>query len=67
MGFGLRVILWMSALAYEGVLLSIGMSLVSLGQVVTMAFFGAISGFLLAALFTIRQCRREKRHLRTSD
>lgn len=60
MNFQLRVILWIPALAYEGFLLSGGKTLASLGQSFTAAFFGALSGFLLATMFTIRQCRRER-------
>ena len=60
MDFRLRMLLWIPALAYEGFLLSGGKTLASLGQLFTAAFFGALSGFLLAAMFTIRQCRRER-------
>jgi hypothetical protein len=56
----LRMILWMPALAYTGFLLSGGRNMASLGQIVTIVFLGALLGFLLAAMFTIRQCRRER-------
>jgi len=56
----LRMILWIPALAYTGFLLSGGRDLASLGQIVTIVFLGGLLGFLLAAMFTIRQCRRER-------
>jgi hypothetical protein len=61
MGFRLRMILWIPALAYAGFLLLGGKNLASLGQVVFAMLLGALLGFLLAAMFTIRQLRREKR------
>jgi hypothetical protein len=69
MGFRLRMILWMPTLAYAGFLLLGGKNLTSLGQVVYAVFLGALLGFLLATMFTIRQLRREKRiaRLRNCD
>jgi hypothetical protein len=64
MGFQLRLLLWIPALTYEGVLLSGTRDFASLGQVATFGFWGASLGFLLASMFTIRQCRREKLRLR---
>ena len=61
MGFRMRMILWIPALAYDGFLLFGGKNLASMGQVAYAAFLGALLGFLLAAMFTIRQLRREKR------
>jgi hypothetical protein len=61
MGFRLRLILWIPTLAYAGFLLLGGKNLASLGQVVFAMFLGALLGFLLAAMFTIRQLRRERR------
>jgi asparagine N-glycosylation enzyme membrane subunit Stt3 len=61
MGFRLRMILWMPMLAYAGFLLLGGKNLTSLGQVVYAVFLGALLGFLLATMFTMRQLRREKR------
>ena len=61
MGFRLRMILWIPMLAYAGFLLLGGKNLASLGQVVFAMFLGALLGFLLAAMFTIRQLRRERR------
>jgi len=61
MDFRLRMILWIPTLAYAGFLLLGGRSLASPGQVVTAAFLGALLGFLLAIMFTIRQRRRETR------
>jgi hypothetical protein len=60
MDFRLRLLLWIPALTYEGVLLSGGRQFASLGQIATLGFLGAALGFLLASMFTIRQCRREK-------
>lgn len=60
MGFQLRLLLWIPALTYEGVLLSGGRHFASVGQIATLGFLGASLGFLLASMFTIRQCRREK-------
>ena len=59
MDFRLRLLLWIPAFTYEGFLLSGGNS-ASLGQSATLSFLGALVGFLLASMFTIRQCRREK-------
>jgi hypothetical protein len=59
MDFRLRLLLWMPAFAYEGFLLSGGRS-ASPGQIATLGFLGASTGFLLASMFTIRQCRRQK-------
>jgi len=66
MGFRWRMIIWIPMVAYAGFLLLGGKNLVSLGQVAFAVFLGALLGFLLAAMFTMRQIRREKRfaHLR---
>jgi len=56
----LRMILWIPALAYTGFLLFGPRNLASPGQVATIVFFGALLGFLLAVMFTMRQCRRER-------
>lgn len=61
MDLRLRMILWIPALAYAAFLLLGGKNLVSLGQVVTAASVGALLGFLLATMFTIRQHRRARR------
>jgi hypothetical protein len=63
MDFRLRCLVWIPALTYEGVLLSGGWHSASLGQMATLGFLGAILGFLLATMFTLRQCRREKLRL----
>jgi hypothetical protein len=60
MDFRLRMILWIPALAYEGFLLSGGKNMASPGQILTVAFLGALLGFLLAAMLTIRQYRRAR-------
>jgi hypothetical protein len=64
MDFRSRMILWIPTLAYAGFLLLGDKNLATLGQVVTAAFLGATLGFLLAAMFTIRQHRRETRFAR---
>ena len=64
MGFRLRMIVWIPTFAYAGFLLLGGKNLASLGQVVFAVFLGALLGFLLAAMFTMRQLRREKRFAR---
>ena len=64
MGFHLRLLVWIPALTYEGVLLSRARGFASLGQVSTFGFLGASLGFLLASMLTIRHCRREKLGLR---
>ena len=66
MDFRLRMALWIPTLAYAAFLLLGGKNLASLGQVVFAAFQGALLGFLLAAMFSIRQHRREKRSFRLS-
>jgi hypothetical protein len=60
MDFRLRLLLWIPAFAYEGFLLTGGPNSASLGQIATLSILGATMGFLLATMFTIRQCRREK-------
>ena len=60
MDFRLRMLLWVPAFTYEGFLLTGGPHSASLGQIATLSFLGASMGFLLATMFTIRQCRREK-------
>ena len=65
MGFRLRMILWIPTVAYAGFLLLGGKNLASMGQVVFALFLGALQGFLLAAMFTLRQIRREKRLARS--
>jgi ABC-type nitrate/sulfonate/bicarbonate transport system permease component len=61
MGFRFRMIVWIPTLAYAGFLLLGGKNLASLSQVVYAVFLGALLGFLLAAMFTMRQLRREKK------
>ena len=67
MGFRMRMILWIPTLAYAGFLLLGGKNLASLGQVVFAVFLGALLGFLLAAMFTIRQLRRARRFARLRE
>ena len=64
MGFRFRMILWIPTAAYAGFLLLGVTNLASLSQVVLAVFLGALLGFLLAAMFTMRQIRRQKRFAR---
>ena len=59
MAFRSRLLLWVPAFTYEGFLLS-GGSKASPGQIATLGFLGASTGFLLASMLTIRQSRRQK-------
>ena len=65
MDFQLRLLFWIPALTYEGVLLTGEMHFASREQIATLGFLGALLGFLLACMFTIRQHRREKLRLKT--
>jgi hypothetical protein len=57
----LRMILWTLALAYAGFLLTGGKNVSSPSMMITTAFLGALLGFLLAIMFTLREHRRETR------
>ena len=67
MSFQLRMIIWMPTFAYAGFLLLGGKNLASPGEVVLAVFLGTLLGFLLAAMFTMRQIRREKRFARLGN
>jgi len=55
-----RVILWTAAMAYTGFLLT-GQRLRTLNSLsITEAFLGALTGFLLAIMFTLRERRRQR-------
>jgi hypothetical protein len=58
------MVLWIPTVAYAGFLLLGGKNLGSPGQVIFAVFLGALMGFLLAAMFTMRQIRRQKRFSR---
>jgi hypothetical protein len=60
MDFRLRLLLWIPLFTYEGFLLSGGSRSATVGQIATLTFLGGTMGFLLATMFTIRQCRRQK-------
>ena len=64
MDFRLRMIIWIPTVGYAGFLLLGGKNLASLGEDVLGVFLGVLLGFLLAAMFTLRQLRREKRYAR---
>ena len=59
MDFRLRMALWIPSLAYAFLLLG-GKNFALLDQDVFLAFQGAVLGFLAAAMFSIRQHRRER-------
>ena len=55
-----RVILWTASMAYTGFLLT-GQGLRTFNSLsITEAFLGALTGFLLAILFTLRERRRQR-------
>jgi hypothetical protein len=55
-----RVILWTVAMAYAGFLLT-GQGLRTFNSLsITEAFLGALTGFLLAIMFTLRERRRQR-------
>ncbi len=54
-----RVILWTVAMAYTGFLLT-GQGRTFNSLSITEAFLGALTGFLLAIMFTLRERRRQR-------
>jgi len=55
-----RVILWTAAMAYTGFLLT-GQGLRTFNSLsITQALLGALTGFLLAIMFTLRERRRRR-------
>ena len=55
-----RVILWTVVMAYSGFLLT-GQGLRTFNSLsITEAFLGALTGFLLATMFTLRERRRHR-------
>lgn len=55
-----RVILWTAVMAYSGFLLT-GQGLRTFNSLsITEAFLGALTGFLLAIMFTLRERRRQR-------
>ena len=58
--FAVRVILWTLAMAYTGFILT-GQGLHAFNSLsLTEAFLGALTGFLLAIMFTLREKRRQR-------
>ena len=58
--FAVRGILWTVAMAYTGFILT-GQELRPLNSLaITEAFLGALTGFFLAIMFTLRQRRRQR-------
>lgn len=55
-----RAIFWIVAMAYTGFILT-GQGLRTFNSLsITEAFLGALTGFLLAVMFTLRQRRRQR-------
>jgi len=55
-----RAIFWTAAMAYNGFILT-GQGLRTFNSLsITEAFLGALTGFLLAIMFTLRQRRRQR-------
>jgi membrane associated rhomboid family serine protease len=59
-----RIVIWTVMMAYAGFLMTGSKSLTAPGMTLTTAFFGALVGFLLAIMFTLRQHRRQVRAAR---
>lgn len=58
--FSVRVILWTAAMAYTGFILT-NQGLRTFNSLsVTEAFLGALAGFSLAIMFTLRERRRQR-------
>ncbi len=58
--FSVRIILWTVAMAYTGFLLT-GQGLRTFNSLsITEAFLGALTGFFLAIMFTLRERRRQR-------
>jgi hypothetical protein len=58
--FSIRVILWTVAMAYTGFVLT-GQGLRQFNSLsITEAFLGALTGFFLAIMFTLRERRRQR-------
>ncbi len=58
--FSVRIILWTVAMAYTGFLLT-GQGLRTFNSLsITEAFLGALTGFFLAIMFTLREKRRQR-------
>jgi hypothetical protein len=58
--FSVRVILWTAAMAYTGFILT-NQGLRTFNSLsITEAFLGALAGFFLAVMFTLRERRRHR-------
>ena len=58
--YPVRIILWTAAMAYTGFLLT-GQGLRTFNSLsITEAFLGALTGFFLAIMFTLREKRRQR-------
>jgi hypothetical protein len=57
-----RIIFWTPAVAYAGFVLAAGENVPNkMGMMVTTGFMGALLGFLLGIMFTLRELRRGSR------
>jgi hypothetical protein len=59
-----RLIVWTILMAYAGFLLAGGKNLAPTSMTLTSAFLGALMGFLMAMMFTLRNHRRQNRAAR---
>jgi hypothetical protein len=58
--FSVRIILWTAAMAYTGFILT-NQGLRTFNSLsITEAFLGALAGFFLAIMFTLRERRRQR-------
>ena len=56
-----RIVVWTVLMAYAGFLMTGSRSLTPPGMTITTAFLGALLGFLMAIMFTLRHHRRQSR------
>jgi membrane associated rhomboid family serine protease len=59
-----RIIVWTVLMAYAGFLMTGSKNLTPPGMTITTAFLGALVGFLMAIMFTLRNHRRQSRAAR---
>ena len=60
----IRIIVWTVLMAYAGFLMTGSKNLTPPGMTITTAFLGALLGFLIAIMFTLRNHRRQNRAAR---
>jgi uncharacterized membrane protein YgaE (UPF0421/DUF939 family) len=59
-----RLVVWTMLMAYAGFLLAGGKNLAPTSMTLTTTFLGALVGFLMAIMFTLRNHRRQSRAAR---